>query len=68
MSALRRKTATMRQAGRHFLQKPGPSVAPDRILRAISRQTIDHLGPDFAEVGKTALDGLKTIFVTKQNW
>ncbi|MEM6971612.1 MAG: aminotransferase class V-fold PLP-dependent enzyme [Pseudomonadota bacterium] len=56
----------MRQAGRHFLQIPGPSAVPDRILRAISGQTIDHRGPDFAAVGKTALDGMKTIFKTEQ--
>ncbi len=57
----------MRQAGRHFLQIPGPSAVPDRILRAISTQTIDHRGPDFAEVGNKALNGMKTIFRTKQN-
>ena len=53
-----------RAAGRHFLQIPGPSLVPDRILRAISRQTMDHRGPDFAEVGQTALRGLKSIFQT----
>ncbi|MBY5989888.1 pyridoxal-phosphate-dependent aminotransferase family protein [Roseovarius atlanticus] len=57
----------MRQAGRHFLQIPGPSAVPDRILKAIGQQTIDHRGPDFAEVGKKALDGMKTIFKTEQN-
>ncbi|MEP3232919.1 MAG: aminotransferase class V-fold PLP-dependent enzyme [Hyphomicrobiales bacterium] len=57
----------MRQAGRHFLQIPGPSAVPDRILRAISSQTIDHRGPDFAEVGGKALEGIKTIFKTKSN-
>ena len=57
----------MRKSGRHFLQIPGPSSVPDRILRAISEQTIDHRGPDFAEVGKKALDGIKTIFKTEQN-
>ncbi|WP_299642492.1 aminotransferase class V-fold PLP-dependent enzyme [uncultured Ruegeria sp.] len=57
----------MRQAGRHFLQIPGPSAVPDRILRAISTQTIDHRGPNFAEVGNKALNGMKTIFRTKQN-
>ncbi|QBF33639.1 alanine--glyoxylate aminotransferase family protein [Thalassococcus sp. S3] len=57
----------MRQAGRHFLQIPGPSAVPDRILRAISMQTIDHRGPDFAEVGQTALEGMKGIFKTSQN-
>lgn len=54
----------MRQAGRHFLQIPGPSSVPDRILRAISMQTIDHRGPDFAAVGDKALSGLKKIFKT----
>ncbi len=44
-----------RIAGRHFLQIPGPSAVPDRILRAISSQTIDHRGPDFAKVGMQAL-------------
>ncbi|MEM6305210.1 MAG: aminotransferase class V-fold PLP-dependent enzyme [Pseudomonadota bacterium] len=57
----------MRQAGRHFLQIPGPSAVPDRILRAISAQTIDHRGPDFAEVGLKALSGMKSIFKTDQH-
>lgn len=57
----------MRQAGRHFLQIPGPSAVPERILKAISTQTIDHRGPDFAEVGNKALSGIKTIFKTNQN-
>ncbi|WP_298970053.1 aminotransferase class V-fold PLP-dependent enzyme [uncultured Roseobacter sp.] len=57
----------MRQAGRHFLQIPGPSAVPDRILKAIGQQTIDHRGPDFAEVGKKALDGMKSIFKTEQH-
>jgi alanine-glyoxylate transaminase/serine-glyoxylate transaminase/serine-pyruvate transaminase len=57
----------MRKAGRHFLQIPGPSAVPDRILRAISMQTIDHRGPDFAAVGAKALDGMKTIFKTKSH-
>ncbi len=57
----------MRQAGRHFLQIPGPSAVPERILKAISTQTIDHRGPDFAEVGNKALSGIKTIFKTKKN-
>ncbi len=57
----------MRRAGRHFLQIPGPSAVPDRILRAISSQTIDHRGPDFASVGQKALSGIKTIFKTDEN-
>lgn len=56
---------TSRKAGRHFLQIPGPSAVPDRILRAISAQTIDHRGPDFAAVGQAALDGMKSIFKTQ---
>jgi alanine-glyoxylate transaminase/serine-glyoxylate transaminase/serine-pyruvate transaminase len=55
-----------RRAGRHFLQIPGPSAVPERILHAISRQVIDHRGPDFAEVGRTALDGMKMIFKTEK--
>ncbi|MEP1209776.1 MAG: aminotransferase class V-fold PLP-dependent enzyme [Rhizobiaceae bacterium] len=57
----------MRKAGRHFLQIPGPSSVPDRILKAISQQVIDHRGPDFAKVGSRALEGLKTIFKTESN-
>lgn len=57
----------MRQPGRHFLQIPGPSAVPDRILKAIGQQTIDHRGPGFATVGRRALDGMKSIFKTRQN-
>ena len=46
-----------RAAGRHFLQIPGPTNVPDRVLRAIDRPTMDHRGPDFAELGKAVLDG-----------
>ncbi|WP_370212971.1 alanine--glyoxylate aminotransferase family protein [Roseovarius sp.] len=56
----------MHKAGRHFLQIPGPSPVPGRVLRAISKQTMDHRGPDFAEVGLAAIAGMKTIFKTKQ--
>jgi alanine-glyoxylate transaminase/serine-glyoxylate transaminase/serine-pyruvate transaminase len=52
------------RAGRHFLQIPGPTNVPDRILRAIDRPTIDHRGPDFAALGKSVLAGLKPIFKT----
>lgn len=57
----------MRKAGRHFLQIPGPSAVPDRILSAIGQQTIDHRGPDFAKVGMRSLDGMRSIFKTKEN-
>ena len=55
------------RAGRHFLQIPGPSPVPERVLRAISAQVIDHRGPDFAEVGRTALMGMRSIFKTGQD-
>ncbi|BBU30305.1 serine--glyoxylate aminotransferase [Burkholderia sp. THE68] len=53
-------------AGRHFLQIPGPSPVPDRILRAMSYPTIDHRGPEFGMLGLQVLDGIKKIFKTKQ--
>jgi alanine-glyoxylate transaminase/serine-glyoxylate transaminase/serine-pyruvate transaminase len=53
-----------RAAGRHFLQIPGPTPVPDRILRAMDMPVIDHRGPEFAKMGKKALEGIKTIFKT----
>lgn len=53
-----------RQAGRHFLQIPGPTNVPDRILRAIASATIDHRGGQFAELAKECLEGLKPVFQT----
>jgi len=53
------------RTGRHFLQIPGPTNVPDRILRAIDRPTIDHRGPEFAELAKSAIAGIKRIFRTK---
>jgi alanine-glyoxylate transaminase / serine-glyoxylate transaminase / serine-pyruvate transaminase len=55
-----------RRAGRHFLQIPGPTNVPDRVLRAIDFPTVDHRGPDFAQLGKTVLAGMKRIFKTTQ--
>lgn len=52
-------------AGRHFLQIPGPSPVPDRILRAMSYPTIDHRGPEFGALGLKVLDGIKKIFKTR---
>ncbi|SDX48654.1 alanine-glyoxylate transaminase / serine-glyoxylate transaminase / serine-pyruvate transaminase [Pseudomonas kuykendallii] len=52
-------------AGRHFLQIPGPSPVPDCILRAMSYPTIDHRGPEFAELGLKVIDGIKQIFKTQ---
>jgi alanine-glyoxylate transaminase/serine-glyoxylate transaminase/serine-pyruvate transaminase len=57
----------MRKPGRHFLQIPGPSSVPERILSAIGQQTIDHRGPDFSEIGRKALSGMKKIFNTRNN-
>jgi alanine-glyoxylate transaminase/serine-glyoxylate transaminase/serine-pyruvate transaminase len=52
------------RSGRHFLQIPGPTNVPDRVLRAIDAPTIDHRGPDFALLGRELLDGLKGVFAT----
>ena len=53
------------QAGRHFLQIPGPTNVPDRVLRAIDNATVDHRGPDFQQMAKEVLAGLKDVFRTK---
>jgi alanine-glyoxylate transaminase / serine-glyoxylate transaminase / serine-pyruvate transaminase len=55
-----------RRAGRHFLQIPGPTNVPDRVLRAIDFPTIDHRGPEFATLGKEVLAGMKRVFKTTQ--
>ena len=52
-------------SGRHFLQIPGPSPVPDRILRAISLPTIDHRGPEFGALGLKVLAGLQQVFQTR---
>jgi alanine-glyoxylate transaminase/serine-glyoxylate transaminase/serine-pyruvate transaminase len=51
-----------RNAGRHFLQIPGPTNVPDRVLRAIDFPTMDHRSPDFASLGKACLGGMKRVF------
>jgi alanine-glyoxylate transaminase / serine-glyoxylate transaminase / serine-pyruvate transaminase len=51
--------------GRHFLQIPGPTNVPDRVLRAMDRPVIDHRGPEFAQLGGEVLEGLKSVFRTK---
>ncbi len=53
-----------RPVGRHFLQIPGPTPVPDRVLRAMDTPVIDHRGPEFAKLAKRCLDGIKTIFKT----
>ncbi|MDX2155655.1 MAG: aminotransferase class V-fold PLP-dependent enzyme [Hyphomicrobiaceae bacterium] len=54
-----------RRAGRHFLQIPGPSPVPDRILRAMDMPVLDHRGPEFGKLGLKVLAGIKSIFRTK---
>ena len=54
------------RSGRHFLQIPGPTNVPDRVLRAIDMPTIDHRGPEFGRMGLEILEGLRRIFQTKQ--
>src|SRR5260221_5646639 len=54
------------RSGRHFLQIPGPTNVPDRVLRAIDAATMDHRGPEFGKMGLEILEGLKTVFQTKQ--
>lgn len=51
-------------SGRHFLQIPGPTNVPDRVLRAIDNVTIDHRGPEFGMLGKSVLAGMKKVFKT----
>jgi len=55
---------TARNPGRHFLQIPGPTPVPDRVLRAMDTPIIDHRGPEFQKLAKRTLDGIKTIFKT----
>jgi alanine-glyoxylate transaminase/serine-glyoxylate transaminase/serine-pyruvate transaminase len=55
-----------RRAGRHFLQIPGPTNVPDRVLRAIDFPTIDHRGPEFATLGKEVLANLRRVFKSTQ--
>ena len=52
--------------GRHFLQIPGPTNVPDRVLRAMDMPTMDHRGPEFAEIGHAVLAGMQRVFRTKQ--
>ena len=54
------------RSGRHFLQIPGPTNVPDRVLRAIDRATMDHRGPEFGPMTLEILEGLKGVFQTKQ--
>ncbi|WP_332774665.1 pyridoxal-phosphate-dependent aminotransferase family protein [Polaromonas sp.] len=58
-------TLDFHPTGRHFLQIPGPSPVPDRILRAMSLPTIDHRGPEFGALGLKVLADIKQIFQTQ---
>jgi alanine-glyoxylate transaminase/serine-glyoxylate transaminase/serine-pyruvate transaminase len=53
-------------SGRPFIQIPGPTNVPDRVLRAMDRKTMDHRGPEFGRLGLEVLDGIKTIFQTDE--
>ena len=53
-------------SGRHFLQIPGPTNVPDRILRAMDYPTIDHRGPEFNALAKKVLRSVRQVFQTKQ--
>jgi len=55
-----------RTPGRHFLQIPGPTNVPDRVLRAIDMPTMDHRGPAFSALGKAVLGGMKRVFKSTQ--
>ena len=54
------------RSGRHFLQIPGPTNVPDRVLRAIDNATVDHRGPEFGRMSLEIFEGLKAVFQTKQ--
>ncbi len=58
-------SSTTRKPGRHFLQIPGPVPVPDRVLRAMDYQVLDHRGPKFQELAKRVLEKVKTIFKTE---
>src|SRR6267154_2364077 len=53
------------RSGRHFLQIPGPTTVPDRVLRAIDAATIDHRGPDFSVLAIDVIAGMKRVFRTE---
>src|SRR5262245_61362816 len=54
----------MVHTGRHFLQIPGPTNVPDRILRAMAQPVIDHRGPEFARLSQEVLHGIRDVFQT----
>src|SRR5689334_4888279 len=58
------KNTAAAHTGRHFLQIPGPTNVPDRVLQAIVMPTIDHRGPEFAALGQEIVAGMKRVFQT----
>jgi alanine-glyoxylate transaminase/serine-glyoxylate transaminase/serine-pyruvate transaminase len=66
MSDATRSNRPRRRAGRHFLQIPGPTNVPDRILRAMDMPTIDHRGPEFQKLGREVLEAIKPVFGTRE--
>lgn len=64
MSATGKSSNSPRMAGRHFLQIPGPSPVPDRILQAMAMPVLDHRGPEFQKLGHRVLSGIRTVFKT----
>ena len=52
--------------GQHFLQIPGPSPVPERVMRAMDRQVIDHRGPTFQKLGQEVLEGCQKVFKTSK--
>ncbi len=55
----------MKHTGRHFLQLPGPTNIPDRVLRAMDRPVVDHRGPEFVELTREVLAGIRSVFQTR---
>ena len=55
------------QSGRHFLQIPGPTNVPERVLRAMAKPTIDHRGPEFKALAETCFAGCRRVFKTKNS-
>ena len=62
---LQSQGAAMIHTGRHFLQIPGPTNVPDRILRAMDAPVMDHRSAEFAELGREVLEGVRGVFQTK---
>ena len=62
-----RESGMANTSGRHFLQLPGPTNVPDRVLRAIDKPTMDHRGPAFGEMARALLEDLKKIFQNRES-